>query len=354
MNLLLFWLKIAGKRTAAFIKQSPVLVAGTLIIIFSIIAAGIDTALRPDTAKCITLLSLLTLISLIASLKQYHVTPVLLLYAKSSRPRKTILLMFFVKKACTHNIPLLLCNIITLTGLIQVEQYIHVLLFTLFSLSCSLLAIIVKNTQAHKRTSTMKTQKTHINVRIKSMIYDYLTHDFFLCASIAISLFIVIFMEMAKEKTALPSQNSQAFILAGLAAVLSFGFSGIIDSIPHINWKYYAVVSPQGFFHHFRKTAIFLLCFFGLFIAIFIISGLFINPGFMLICFYCMAFMFISSINIAFTSTGMITKAALFMAAMTLSLWAGFMRSYVMPLLLVPALAGLATAKSGCREWYIL
>jgi hypothetical protein len=354
MHVLFFWLNIAVKRAIALLKQYPVVIMGIWVIIVSFIVAGVDMILQMDTAKCITLLSLFTVISLIASLKQYNVTPVLLLYSKSSHTQKTIRVIFFVKKAFINNIPLLLLNMVIIKGFIAVEQYIYVPWFTIFSLLCSLLVMIVKNNYMNKRIRGIKAHKTQISAPLKSMIYDYTTHDFFLGAAIGISLFIIIFIDTIKAKNVLHSQDSQGLIFAALRALLSLGFSGIIDSIPHINWKYYALVSPQGFFYHFRKTAIFLLCFFGLFMAAFIVLGSFITTGFMFVNLYCMTFMFIFAISIAFTSSGMITKALLLMAAILVSLWTGFIRSYFMLLLVVPILVSLVKAKNEYKEWYLL
>jgi hypothetical protein len=213
--------------------------------------------------------------------------------------------------------------------------------------------MVGKYSYANKKIGGIKAHKLPINAALKSMVYDYITHDFFLNAAIVISLFIIIFVETIKAKNVLGPQDNQAVVFAAPVAVLSLGFSGIIDSIPHINWRYYAIVSPQSFLYHFRKTAIFLVCFFGLFIAIFIIFGSLISIGFMLVNFYCMTFIFIFSISIAFIPGGMITKALLLMAAIIFSLWTSFTRSYFLPLLLVPTLVGLAKAKNGCKEWYV-
>jgi hypothetical protein len=113
------------------------------------------------------------------------------------------------------------------------------------------------------------------------------------------------------------------------------------------------VVSPQSFLYHFKKAALFLLCFFGVFIAAFSILGLLSNMASMLINLYCMTFMFVFSICVAFASGGMIAKALLLTAVMIFALWTGFMRSYSMLLLIAPGLAGLARARSGCKEWHI-
>jgi hypothetical protein len=280
--------------------------------------------------------------------------PVLILYAKSNRTNKTVRIFFFIKKAFANNMPLLLFNIIIIKGLIKAEQYNYVLLFTIFSFLCSLLVMIIKNNYANKRIRSIKVHKIHTKVSHKSMVYDYITYDFFQSTAIVISLFMIIFMEAIRTKNRSQIQGSQANIFIVLAAVLSLGFSGIIESIPHINWKYYAIVSPQSFLYHFNKTALFLLCGFGVFIAVFIIFGSFIDIWSMFVNLYCMAAVFILSISIAFTFGSMVTKALLLIAAIGFSLWAGFMRSYFMLLLLVPILVSLVKAKSDYREWYVL
>ncbi|MHB9293743.1 hypothetical protein Holit_02873 [Hollandina sp. SP2] len=59
----------------------------------------------------------------------------------------------------------------------------------------------------------------------------------------------------------LPIQTSQVNIFIVFATGLSLGFPGIIESIPHINWKYYAIVSPQSFYIILGKQRfVFLVC----------------------------------------------------------------------------------------------
>jgi hypothetical protein len=68
-----------------------------------------------------------------------------------------------------------------------------------------------------------------IKTSIKSMFYDYITHDFFLGAAVAISLFIVIFMEIIRGKNVSRNQDGEAIIFMALATALSLGFLGIIE-----------------------------------------------------------------------------------------------------------------------------
>jgi hypothetical protein len=179
MALLFFRLKIALKAIASFFRQSPVFAVWTLIIALSVIAAELDTAAHLDAAQCITLLSLFALIALIASLRRYNLTPVLLLYAKSRRTRKAIHLMFFVKKALINNMPIALFGVIIMKGLITVEKPVYVFWFAIFSLSCSLLAMAVKNNYINTRIGGRKAHGRSLSAAFKSMAYDYASHDFF-------------------------------------------------------------------------------------------------------------------------------------------------------------------------------
>jgi hypothetical protein len=358
MPLFLFWLKIAVKRTVAFLKQFPVLAAGTVVIVLSFAVAGVNAIARLDAAKCLTILSFFTVISLAVSLKPHNITPVLLLYAKSGRPRKRVRAVFFVKKAFANNVPLLLFDIVVITGLVRAEGRFYFPLFTLCSLLCSLLVMLVKDNRAEKGAGPAGPRKTRPGAAFRAALYDYLTPEFFQDAAVTVSLFIVAFIEIIKARIALRPRDDQANIFLALAAALSLGFPAIINSIPHINWKYYAVVSPQGFSYHFKNTAVFLLCSFGLFIAAFIVLGLFVDARLTLVSLYGVSLVFIFSVSAAFTSFGMIVKALLLIAAVVFflwfSLWTGFTRPFLMLLLLLPVLAGLAKARIDYREWYIL
>jgi hypothetical protein len=352
MIFLFFWIKVTGKIINSFFRQYRLTIIGTIVIVFSLIIAGINTILYLDTIKCIVIVSLFTITSLIFSLKHYNLMPVLILYSKSNITYKIIRVIFFTKKTFRNNIPILLLNVIIITGVIRVDQYFFVQLFSVFSFLCCLLVMILKNNRKNKEIQNKKTHTKHINASVKSMVYDYVTNDFFQGAVIAISLFLLVFIEAIKTKNILWDQNTLTLFFTALAVIVSFGFSGILDSIPNINWKYYAIVSPQSFSYHFRKTALFLLCVFILPLAAFVILVLYFNIALIFVNLYYIIILFIFSINIAFISGNIIAKGIIFIIVVMLTLWISLSRIYLLPLLLIPVVLSLSKAKTDYRKRY--
>lgn len=256
--------------------------------------------------------------------------------------------------------------------MIETERYIHVLLFTVFSLLCCLLAVIVKNNYRNKNVKNIRTyakespqrrgvplkpgrvSKLAINVSLKSMVYDYVTGDFFQNAAIAILLFIVVFVEIMKVKNVPRVQDVPPLFFAVPTTVLSFGFTGIIESAPHINWRYNAIVFPQSFLYFFKRTAIFLLCVFGPFLAALMILVLRFGVLPALMNLYYTAVLLFFSVGVAFVPGNVILKSLVFIIAIILTMRIGFVRAYLLPLLLLPVLLSLVKANNEYKEWYIL
>jgi hypothetical protein len=199
-----------------------------------------------------------------------------------------------------------------------------------------------------------KNNQARINPLVKSAVYDYFTPDFFQSAVIAVSLFGMILFELLKEKNVLRQMDNPFIVFMGPAAVLSLGFMGIVDSVPHINWKYYAIVFPYNFKRHFGRTMLFLTGFFGFFITAFVITASRFSALLMLKYLFCMIILMSLSVNIAFTTGSMLIKALTLIIAVILIMWISSLRSYFLPIVIVPVLVTLIKAKIEYKEWYVL
>jgi hypothetical protein len=337
-----------------FVKHYRVIVIGSVLIIFSIIVAEINTIIKLDTKQCILTLVILMLVSLSVSLKKYNVIPALIAFSKSSWSNKTIHWLFFISRSIINNIPLLLFNLIVLKGIITVEYFIYIPVATFFSILCSFFLMSIKNKYANKKTSREKVNKIRINPLVKSTVYDYFTFEFLQTAVIVVFLFVVILFEFIKERNIFQKFDNFLVVLMGLTVVLSLGFMGIIDSIPHTNWKYYAIIAPYNFMCHFRKTALFLTGVFGFFIAVFIVAVSFFSVTAMFKYLYCMIILIFLTVSISFTTGSRFVKALVLTISLVLTMWISSLHVYFLPILIIPALAALIKAKSEYMEWYLL
>ncbi|MDR0669174.1 MAG: hypothetical protein LBF95_03745 [Treponema sp.] len=370
MVLLLFLIKLALVRIIDFVRHYPVIVIGTAIIIFSFIVAEMNAAITFDANQCIVVMAILVSAALFVSLKNHNTTLDLIVLSKGNFTNKTIRVLVFMKMSVRNNVFLLLFSLIVLKGLIRVEHVIHVPIITTFSLLCSFALMNIKNRiksgpapqktgilgafSPDKKAGGETPRKKHTGPLVKSTVYDYLTSDFSQGAIITVFLFIVVLFELLKSKDALKEMDKSSVAFMGLAAVLSLGFMGIIDSIPHANWKYYAIVMPHGFGYHFKRALLFLTGIFGLFMAVFIAAALSFDVVPTLKYFYCVIILMFLSVNVAFTMGNVFVKALALIAGTALTVWIGALYAYLLPLLIIPVLATLLKAKIEYKEWYLL
>jgi hypothetical protein len=360
MSLLFFWIKIFVNRTIEFVKRHTILAVGAITIIFAFLVAKTNVAIRLDAQKHAAITAALVFAALVVSLKSCNAAPMLIMFSKSGFMNKTIHTLFFIKRSIINNTPLLLFNLIVFKGLIAVEHAVYAPLAAAFSLLCSFLLMNGKHKFTHKKTSGAKPDKTRVHPLVKSAVYDYCTPEFLQGSVTAVSLFVVMLIELLKENNitrsadfhpADISMDNSTIVLTVLAVVLSLGFMGVVDSTHHINWRYYAIISSYGFMRHFRRTLLFLTGFFGFFIAAFIVAASFFSITAMLKCLYCMMVLMCISASVAFTTGSVFVKALTLVAAAILTIWIGGLRAYFLPTLIIPALAALIKAKAEYKEF---
>jgi hypothetical protein len=144
-----------------------------------------------------------------------------------------------------------------------------------------------------------------------------------------------------------------AFIIE-LLALLSFGFLGLVDSIPNTNWKLYAVISACDFKYHIKRASIFLTAFSCLSIvsvvcitASFGIGSLFKNV-------YCIAALLFFIIGISFTTGNMLVKVFSAVIFAAIILWLNSLNHFLFLLAVIPAIVSLRKAKNEHGDWYLL
>jgi hypothetical protein len=314
----------------------------------------VNTIINLDTKQSIAITAILAFASLFVSLKKYNVMPVAIMFSKSNLMNKTIHLLFFMKQSIINNTLLLLFNLVVLIGLIAVEHFIYVPAMTVLSLLCSFFLMNIKNRLTDKRISKEKIGRIYISPLVKSAVYDYLTPDFFQSAVIAVSLFGVILFGSLKEENILRDTGNLFVVFMGLASALSFGFLSFVESTPHINWKYYAIISPYKFRCHFIHALLFLTGFFGLFIMAFIAAASFVDVMIMFKYLYCMIIMMLLSASIAFTTGSILIKGSTLIIAAILTMWISVLYPRLLPALIILVLIVFLKARGEYEEWYLL
>jgi len=356
MELLSFWIKIAIKRILKLFISSPVLIIWVMIIIASFIYAVTSKhiIIMPDIRIMVMMIPFLALISLCKSLKNYNTMPVLIQYSKSKIQNNNIYIIFFIKQAFVNNIWLFIFNIIAF-NFINNNKYITIMLTaTAISLVLSFLLMRLKNSLKIKKTNYKGIKRKIINPLIKSVIYDYVTPDFFAMVVVCIALFLAVTIEITKGVNSFYELENPFAFFIGLTIILSIGFMGINDSIKNINWKFQAIISPNTFNYHIKRTTLFLIVIFGLLLLFFVFIGAKINVLLLFKYLYCIIILFYVSIFTAFTTGNMLIKAITLSLIIAFTVWIGTLSISFLPILAVPFLIALMKAKNEYREWSLL
>ena len=352
MNFLFFWMKAAARRFVSLFKTSPVIVIGVIVITAAFITARNDIEIILNTQRFVLALLFFILVSILLSFKNYRLMSLLVTYSKSALKNRTILILFFARQALFNNILLFFFIITALKGIVKAD-HLELLPAAVFcSLFLSILIMYLLNEARMRRIKKKPARVLRLNPEIKSAIYDYFISDFLMAAAVSIVLFIIITVEFAKNKLYLFTPENPSIWLIGLVSILSLGFMGIIDSISHINWKFFSVISAKSYSYHFNRSVLFLAAFFGLLIALFIFMAAFSGIALLLKYLYCLLVLLILSINISFTMSAKIFKAVIFTLAIVLTAWISVLHIAFLPVLLIPVLAFFLKSKNEYREWY--
>ena len=356
IELLLFCIRITIKRILKLIKSYPLLIIWVTIIIASFIYAitSKNIVAMPNLQIMVIITPFLVLVSLFKSLKNYNVLPVLTQYSKSGLQNNYIYIIFFIKQAFVNNIWLLAFNFI-IYYFVRSKKYIAITLTaTVISFVLSFLLMYLKNNFKIKKTNFKGTKRIKINPLIKSAVLDYVTPDFFTIAVVCIALALVIMIETTKNVNSLYELENPLILFIGLTIILSIGFIGITDSIRNINWKFQAIISPNTFSYHVKRTMLFLITAFGLLLLFFVFIGARINVLLLLKYLYCVVILLCISIFIAFTTDNIITKGIILLLIIAFTVWISTLSVGLLPILLIPLFAVLIKAKNEYREWSLL
>jgi len=356
MELLLFCIRIAIKRILKLFKSFPVLIIWLMIIIASFMYAIINKniVIMPDIQIMVIITPFLVLVSLFKSLKNYNTIPVLIQYSKSKAQNNYIYIIFFIKQAFVNNIWLSVFNFIVFYFVRSKNHISITLTATIISFVLSFLLMYSKNSHKIKKTNYKAVKRKRINPSIKSAIFDYVTPDFFTIAVVCIALVVIVSIEITKAGNFLYEQKNPLAFFIGLTIILSIGFIGITDSIININWKFQAIISPNTFSYHLKRTMLFLITVFGFLFLFFVLIGAKINMLLLFKYLYCIIMLFCISIFIAFTTGNIITKGITLSLIIAFTVWISTLSIGLLPILAIPFFATLLKAKNEYRKWSLL
>jgi hypothetical protein len=355
MNYFLFWSKILVKRTIDLIKQSPVIFIGMIIIISAFIIGRQNITIALNIKTTVILLFTFAVLSIISSLKNYHVISALISYSKSNLQNKNIKIIFFVNRAFKNNLLLIIIGFILFTRFIKMDYYaiIPIIVIPIISLVLSFFIMLLKNGYLDKKIYKIACKKSKINPFIKSSFHDYFTLDFFVMAVFCFTMFVVIIIESSMDMSFIRKMDNPTIILTAITAILSLGFMGIISSIPNINWKFFSIIYPQNIFSHIKKTALFMAGVFGLLLVVFFFITVQIGVLALVKYLYSIIISFLFSIYNAFTRNNMIIKGIRAIFFIVLVIWVSALNPVFLFIPIIPLLIIALLAKDDFREWYL-
>jgi len=360
MNLLIFWIKAAIKRILNLSKPYLFMIFLVLIFVSSFIYAFMNgyISIILDIKTIYIIVSLMIIFSLFNSIKNYDILPYLIRYSKSSLQNKIICLRFFIKKALKNNLLLILFNIIAFYLLLQnPNDFLHIFIIlgiTICSIFLSFMLMLMKYYYLEKIVSKKIKLKIKLNPAIKSALNDYLSSDFFISFVLSIVLLIIFTASVIRDADNFYELKNNSYFFIVLTLIFSFGFAGIISSIPNINWKFMAIISINSFSYHFKRTFFVLLGFFGWLILLFIISGRLINITLTFKYLYCLLIILFSIINVSLTITNMIIKIFILSFIIIFTVWISMLSFYFLPVLIIPLILTFIKSKNEYKEWSLL
>jgi hypothetical protein len=279
--------------------------------------------------------------------------PILIAYSKSKFKNNMIYVKFFIKQAFTNNTLLIIFNILAYYTIHNKIYFFVIPIITVFSIILSFLIMYIKNNYTSIKTTKTPAKKIKIGPVMKSIIYDYLTPNFLTIVVLCITFFAVVIIEFTKDIKFLCETVNQITFFNMIPTIFSIGFMGIFDSISNINWKYQAIISPNNFRYHIKRTMLFLTVFFGWLLLIFIFIGGIINLTLFLKCLYCIFALFIINVHISLTVSHIIKKSLLSLLVIELTIWLNTLNVAFLLILVIPVINVILKAKNEYREWFL-
>jgi len=354
MALTLFWAKITAKRIWSLFRSSPAVII-VAILIFGIVVFAINQidATLDFSIIASTVLGFICL-SLFKSFKSHHVMPSLIRYSKSRLCNKNIYVKFFIKRAFVNNIWLLVFNVVAHNFLADTRYFIIISGASCFSMLLSFWVMYKKNEHLGKKVVMTSTKKRRVNPEVKSALYDYLAFDFSSLAVLCIALFFIGIVMFTQDVNVLDPyyDRFQVVFFVVITVIFSIGFLGILNSIPEINWRFQAIISPNDFKYHMKRTMFFLGGIYGWLLVLFVFIGGFVNPALMLKYLYCITILLFMIANIAFTITYMLKKFIISLLIIAFTIWVSTLSIIFLPISIIPVLATFIAAKNDYKEWF--
>ena len=355
-----FWIKIAIRRILALLKSSPFLIIWAVIILGSFVYALANNhiSIILNSQVIAIIIPFLMLSSLLNSFRIYNATPELIKYSKSKYGNTAICVKYYAIKAVLNNALLILVNIIAYYSIIHYsvmeKKYITIILIvTIFSMVLSFLLMYNRNKYVNKRIQKISKKRPQINLLIKCALYDYMVPNFLVISIFCTALFLIIILEFTKNFETLNKFRAEYFFFCLITITFSIGFAGITESISNINWKFHAIVSPNDFKYHIKRTILFLAGFYIGLLVFFIIIGCIIDVVFTLKYLYCIFVMFFISIHIGFTISSMLIKSIILLFFTALTVWVSTLSFGFLAILAIPVFISFLKAKDEYREWYL-
>ena len=361
MNYFVFWVKIFSKRLVEFFKESPIILVGTIVIIFAFTVAFISDTLNisvPLTSEILLpTVVILGILSIMVSLRNNSVMPVLILYSKSCLRNEYIKIWFFIKQAIRRNIFLIIFVSIAFNEIVKTENFVllaQILTIQTLSVFFSFMIMYKKNKCMNKSISKINDSKSSINPYAKSIFYDYVTPDLILMSILGVALSIGIIIGVFTNIVSFQQIEASSPIFIGIIIIFTISFFGIMDSIDNVNWKFHAIICPNHFSYHIQKTLkVWAGCFCFLIIAFCIIFSQF--GFFQLVKYlYCLAVLALFFVFNAFSLSNPLFKFIKSIAFAILTIWISTLHFGFLVILLIPVLFMGFLAKSDFKERYLL
>jgi hypothetical protein len=360
MALLFFWIKVAIKRILDLSKPYILFALCIIIFIGAFVYAFISGHINInfDIKTIYIIISLIIFLSLFNLFRNYNVIPILIKYSKCKYQNKIIIIRYFLKRALVNNSVLIIFNIIAFYSIIKYSAYfIHIFILpgiTILSIILSFVIMYIKNKYLNNKYSEISNRKLKANPLIKSAVYDYLSSDFLISLILCIILFIVFTINIARNTNNFYELKHETNLFVIITLLFSIGFTGIIGSIPNINWKFQAIISPNSFKYHLKRTFLVLAVFFGWIILLYIILGSFINIILTIKYLYCIFVISFTTVNISFSIINIMIKMLLITIIIVLTLWVTTIPLVFLPVLIIPVIITFMKAKDEYREWYLV
>jgi hypothetical protein len=351
MILTLFWLKIVLKRIVGLAKTSPLVSVAVIIGVAVLLRSKAVIPLQNSLFAGIT--CVLFCAGLLTSLKRRDAITHLTRCAKSGNSNAEILTKYFLRRAVLNAFPLLLFDGLILRGTFKTSMTVYLPGAAFFCILFSFCLLRIRHT--YYRGGGKLKKLIAVNPRVKSILHDYATPSFMLSAALSIGFMLNILGELVIKNNRLLAEmrHPSLFFVYPLIA-LGLGCMGIIDAVPHINWRFYAFACPKEYGHHFKTAFLFLIALFGAFILAFIGMLIWFDLRLLPKYLFTLAVILLFPINAAYSSGRMPVKIFGCFAFTGGALWLGIFNAYLLPIVLLPLGYTFWKAKQDYKDWYTL